>query len=157
MFIVPRLALSWNSSCLCNRTPAVTVNSLQSQHTTLHYGVPQGSILGPVLFILYTQPLFNLVSTQSITMLSLMTTTLPQTLTPPLLILPPLLKPPSRRTCLKIISVFHSRAYPLARRARARVRVYVIVCVCVVSVIVKRPVLPPCAVDRRSRNPVYYY
>ena len=30
------------------------------------------------------------------------------------------------------------------------------VCVCVVSVIVKRPVLPPCVVDGRSRNPLYY-
>ena len=29
------------------------------------------------------------------------------------------------------------------------------VCVCVVSVIVKRPVLPPCVVDGRSRNPFY--
>ena len=31
------------------------------------------------------------------------------------------------------------------------------VCVCVVSVIVKRPVLPPCVVDGRSRNHLYYY
>ena len=30
------------------------------------------------------------------------------------------------------------------------------VCVCVVSVIVKRPVLPPSVVDERSRNPLYY-
>ena len=30
-------------------------------------------------------------------------------------------------------------------------------CVCVVSVIVKRPVLPPCVVDGRSRNLHYYY
>ena len=30
-------------------------------------------------------------------------------------------------------------------------------CVCVVSVIVKCPVLPPCAVDGCSRNPRYYY
>ena len=31
------------------------------------------------------------------------------------------------------------------------------VCVCVGSVNVKHPALPPCAVDGRSRNPLYYY
>ena len=35
--------------------------------------------------------------------------------------------------------------------------VCVCACVCVVSVIVKRPVLPLCVVDGRSRNPLYYY
>ena len=59
-------ALSWLSSYLCNRTHAVTINNLQSQHTTLHSGVPQGSVLGPVFFILYTQPLFNLVSKHAV-------------------------------------------------------------------------------------------
>ena len=34
---------------------------------------------------------------------------------------------------------------------------HLLFCVCVVSVIVKRPVLPPCVVDGRSRNPLYYY
>ena len=29
--------------------------------------------------------------------------------------------------------------------------------VCVVTVIVKRPVLPPCVVDGCDRNPLYYY
>ena len=59
-------ALSWFSSYLSNRTHAVTINSLQSEHTTLRYGVPQGSVLDPVLFILYTQPLFNLVSKHTV-------------------------------------------------------------------------------------------
>ena len=44
-------ALSCFSSYLCNRTYAVTINSLQSQHITLHYGVPKSSVLGPVLFL----------------------------------------------------------------------------------------------------------
>ena len=59
-------ALSWFLSCLCNRTRAVTINSLQSEYTTLHYGIPMGSVLGPVLFILYTQPLFNLASKHAV-------------------------------------------------------------------------------------------
>ena len=33
----------------------------------------------------------------------------------------------------------------------------VCVCVPVVSVVVKHPVLPPCAVDGQSRYPIYYY
>ena len=65
-FVISGPALSWFSSYLSNRTHAVTINSLQSEHTTLHYGVTQGSVLGPVLFILYTQPLFNLVSKHAV-------------------------------------------------------------------------------------------
>ena len=65
------------------------------------------------------------------------------------LILPPLSKPPSRRTCLIIISKLFFTALPISS--------FDAVCVCVVSVIVKRPVLPPCVVDGRSRNPLYYY
>ena len=42
-------------------------------------------------------------------------------------------------------------------RACVCVRSCVCVRVCVVSVIVKRPVLPPNVVDGRSRNPLYYY
>ena len=34
---------------------------------------------------------------------------------------------------------------------------YVCVFVSVVRIIVKRPVLPPCAVDGHSRNPFFYY
>ena len=40
---------------------------------------------------------------------------------------------------------------------RACVRACMRACVCVGSVNVKHPALPPCAVDGRSRNPLYYY
>ena len=68
-------------------------------------------------------------------------------------ILPPLSKPPSRRTCLIIISKLFFTALPIPSSDT----LCVCVCVCVVSVIVKRPVLPPSVVDGRSWNPLYYY
>ena len=66
------------------------------------------------------------------------------------------LKPPSRRTCLIIISKLFFTAVPIPSFDTC---VFVCVCVCVsvVSVIVKCPVLPPCAVDGHSRNPLYCY
>jgi hypothetical protein len=50
-------ALQWFSSYLYNRKQTVVANSHRSQPTTLQFGVPQGSVLGPVLFSLYTRPL----------------------------------------------------------------------------------------------------
>ena len=50
-------ALSWFRSYLQNRSQAVTIESVSSQPVPVRYGVPQGSVLGPVLFTLYTQPL----------------------------------------------------------------------------------------------------
>ena len=57
LFGISGSALSWFTSFIFNRTQAIIINSLQSQTTTPYYGVPQGSVLGPVLFILYKQPL----------------------------------------------------------------------------------------------------
>jgi len=39
-------------SYLSNRTQAVTINNKISQPILLNFGVPQGSVLGPILFIL---------------------------------------------------------------------------------------------------------
>ena len=39
----------------------VPVNGLGSKGAPLSVGVPQSSLLGPVLFVLYTQPLFELI------------------------------------------------------------------------------------------------
>ena len=59
-------ALSWFSSYLTNRTQSVIVNDHISQVSSLSYGVPQGSLLGPILFILYTKPLSDLIQCRSI-------------------------------------------------------------------------------------------
>ncbi|ESN95850.1 hypothetical protein HELRODRAFT_86387, partial [Helobdella robusta] len=45
--------LSWFSSYLCNRFSFVVLNNSTSNSPTLTFRVPQGSILGPLLFILY--------------------------------------------------------------------------------------------------------
>ena len=52
---------SWNQSFLENRTQIVTIYGKHSTLASLLHGVPQGSILGPILFILYLQPLSNVI------------------------------------------------------------------------------------------------
>ena len=46
-------------SYLSSRTQTVTINNKLSQPTLLNFGTLQGSVLGPVLFILYTKPLLH--------------------------------------------------------------------------------------------------
>ncbi|WP_293650351.1 reverse transcriptase family protein [Thiolapillus sp.] len=66
MYGISGTALSWFSSYLTNRTQSVIVNDHISQVSSLSYGVPQGSVLGPILFILYTKPLSDLIQCHSI-------------------------------------------------------------------------------------------
>ena len=47
-------ALAWFRSYLSGRTQSVRIHNTTSQPQPLHYGVPQGSVLGPVLFTVYS-------------------------------------------------------------------------------------------------------
>ena len=51
------LVYDWFSSYLTGRTQAVFLDGVSSDQVNLTCGVPQGSVLGPILFNIYTQPL----------------------------------------------------------------------------------------------------
>jgi hypothetical protein len=50
-------ALQWIRSYLTGHTQAVRINNSASSATTLTTGVPQGSVLGPLFFLVYLLPL----------------------------------------------------------------------------------------------------
>ena len=53
-------ALKWHASYLQNRSKKLCINGSMSEPIQLKYGVPQGSVVGPKNFTLYTQPLNNI-------------------------------------------------------------------------------------------------
>ena len=55
-------ALNWIKCYLTNRSQHIKVNGTLSKEFSLKYGVPQGSVLGPLLFSMYTAPLSSLIS-----------------------------------------------------------------------------------------------
>ena len=53
-------ALAWILSFIQSRQQSVTFNGHQSARIQLNYGVPQGSVSGPLLFILYTSDVISI-------------------------------------------------------------------------------------------------
>ena len=58
--------LAWFRSYLLDRTQTVFIDGRLSSPTVIHYGVPQGSVLGPILFVLYTQTLSCVIGSQPV-------------------------------------------------------------------------------------------
>ena len=54
-------ALGWLQSYLQNRTQRVVIRDASSNTACLALGIPQGSVLGPLLFLLYVQPIGDII------------------------------------------------------------------------------------------------
>jgi Reverse transcriptase (RNA-dependent DNA polymerase) len=61
-FGITSTALSWIKCYLHNRSFYAKIDNSKSSSYQLIYGVPQWSVLGPLLFILYTTPLSTVIS-----------------------------------------------------------------------------------------------
>ena len=55
------LALNWIISYLSHRVQKVVIDDDMSDILNILFGVPQGSVLGPLLFIIYTSPLGSII------------------------------------------------------------------------------------------------
>ena len=64
LFGVKHMALNTLKSYLSDRTQTVFINGVYSSPKILKYGIPQGSVLSPLLFSVYASSLANIISSQ---------------------------------------------------------------------------------------------
>ena len=57
---VDRTVLAWCTSFLVGRSNSVKIRKTTSSRQTLKYGVPQGSVIGPILFNIYISPIADI-------------------------------------------------------------------------------------------------
>ena len=65
-FGVTDIPLSWLHSYLVGRTQLVKLGQQQSQVVGLDVGVPQGSVLGPLLFAVYSSPVAEVIASRGV-------------------------------------------------------------------------------------------
>ena len=66
IFGIGGVALSWLRTYLSHREQIVPINGVMSAAARVQYSVPQGSVLGPILFILCVTPLDAIIKRHSI-------------------------------------------------------------------------------------------
>ena len=64
-------ALAWIASFLDGRTQQVCYNGRLSAISFLLFGIPQGSVLGPLLYLLYTADVFDIIANCGLVVLTL--------------------------------------------------------------------------------------
>ena len=70
VYIFSDTVLQWFSSYLSDRTQYISLPNYFSAFAPVHSGVPQGSVLCPILFTMYIKPLSSIIDSHSIIHLS---------------------------------------------------------------------------------------